>query len=68
MNYFSVTAPIQDNWRGLAIPVNPAIKAIWPSAYSMQLMQFPLNYTVSPFQDWVDLVKGGDCLIVQPCA
>lgn len=64
VNYFAVSAPIQDNWGSRAIPVRPAIKAIWPSAYSMQLMQFPLNYTVSPFEDWVALVKSGDCLII----
>ena len=66
VNYFSVTAPLQDNWKSAAIPVNPAVKAIWPNAYSLQLMQFPINYSVSPFQDWVDLVKAGDCLIMQP--
>ena len=66
VNYYSATAPLQNNWRSLAIPVNPAVKAIWPSAYSLQLMQFPINFTVSPFEDWVALVKNGDCLLVDP--
>ena len=66
VNYFSATSPIQDNWSSHAIPVNPAVKAIWPSAWSLQLMQFPLNYSIAPFQSWVDLVRAGDQLIVQP--
>ena len=66
VNYFSATAPLQDDWRSRAIPVNPAVKAIWPAAWSLQLMQFGINYTVSPFEAWVDLVRSGDQLIVDP--
>ena len=46
--------------------MNPAVKAIWPDAYSLQLMQFPLNFTIAPFEEWVALVKAGDSMIIQP--
>lgn len=34
-----------------AIPVNPGIKMMYPKAYSLQLMQYPLNETRAPFAE-----------------
>lgn len=57
---FSVTAPLQDNWGGNAISVNPSVKYMWPAAYSLQLMQFESGG--QPIAPWVALVDEGDVL------
>jgi hypothetical protein len=30
---------LQDDWNSAAIPVNAAVKLMWPKAFSLQLMQ-----------------------------
>jgi len=57
---FATVTPLQDNWRGGAIGVNPAAKVIWPRAFNYQLMQMNVNTTTAPFERWVELAREGD--------
>jgi hypothetical protein len=57
---YATTTPLQDDWGGSPIGVNPMIKAVWPQAYNYQLMQMEVNETKTPLSDWVPLAKQGD--------
>ena len=54
---YATTTPLQDDWGGSPIGVNPMIKAVWPQAYNYQLMQMGVNETKTPVSDWVPLAK-----------
>lgn len=57
---FQTVTPLQNDWNGAPIGVNPFTKVIWPKAYNYQLMQVDVDETRYPVSAWVPLAQQGD--------
>jgi hypothetical protein len=66
---FSLLAPNQNDWGAQPYWVNPVIKHMWPQAYGMSMMQFPVYAPPAVQQNvsvWAAFAAQGNAMVIQP--
>jgi hypothetical protein len=66
---FSLVAPNQNDWGARPYWVSPLIKHMWPQAYGMSMMQFPVWAPPTVQQNlsvWAAFAGQGNAMVIQP--